>query len=36
MGPQEISFDEKWVCAPSTMIFESFFSVPVVVRTPLL
>ena len=33
--PQEISLDEKRVCAPTPMIQEPFFSIPAVVATPV-
>ena len=31
--PREISLDKKWVCAPTPMIQEPFFSIPAVVAT---
>ena len=34
--PREISLDKKWVCAPTPMIQEPFFSIPAVVATPVV
>jgi hypothetical protein len=31
MVPQEIRLEEKWVCVPTSMVAEPFFSVPAVV-----
>ena len=36
MVPREISLDKKWVCAPTPMIQEPFFSIPAVVATPVV
>ena len=34
--PREISLDKKWVCAPTPMIQEPFFSILAIVVTPVV